>query len=98
MTSLLGNPVCVQLVSVCDGITYKALLDVLIPSVLHPVPESLADAMRKFSCDLEGWLESALQDLPEDLHVAKFRGRIMQVKNQEILGLLVTEFLFTVRK
>ncbi|XP_014681494.1 PREDICTED: transcription factor RFX4-like isoform X2 [Priapulus caudatus] len=73
MTSLLGSTVIVQLVSVCDSITYRALLDVLIPSVLHTVPESLADAMRKFSADLECWLETALHGLPDDLHVTKFR-------------------------
>ncbi|XP_064650978.1 regulatory factor X 4-like [Lineus longissimus] len=59
-------------VGICDSILYKAISNVLMPSVLHALPESLTQVIRKFAKDLENWLQMALNDLPGELRMMKF--------------------------
>jgi len=36
---ILSSDVIVSLIGVCDSIMYKAILDVLMPSILQPLPD-----------------------------------------------------------
>ncbi|XP_060037952.1 DNA-binding protein RFX2 isoform X2 [Erinaceus europaeus] len=49
----------------CDHVLYQALVEVLIPDVLRPVPSTLTQAIRNFAKSLEGWLTSAMSDFPQ---------------------------------
>ncbi|KAF6096648.1 regulatory factor X2 [Phyllostomus discolor] len=51
----------------CDHILYQALVEVLIPDVLRPVPSTLTQAIRNFAKSLEGWLTNAMRDFPQQV-------------------------------
>ncbi|KAM5191231.1 DNA-binding protein RFX2 isoform 2-T2 [Callospermophilus lateralis] len=51
----------------CDHILYQALVEILIPDVLRPVPSSLTQAIRNFAKSLEGWLANAMSDFPQQV-------------------------------
>ncbi|KAM5237833.1 DNA-binding protein RFX2 [Ctenodactylus gundi] len=51
----------------CDHILYQALVEVLIPDVLRPVPSTLTQAIRNFAKSLEGWLTRAMSDFPQQV-------------------------------
>uniref|UniRef100_A0AAY4DYK4 DNA-binding protein RFX2 n=1 Tax=Denticeps clupeoides TaxID=299321 RepID=A0AAY4DYK4_9TELE len=51
----------------CDHILYQALVEILIPDVLRPVPSTLTQAIRNFAKSLEGWLISAMSDFPQEI-------------------------------
>nr|XP_004655056.1 DNA-binding protein RFX2 isoform X2 [Jaculus jaculus] len=51
----------------CDHILYQALVEILIPDVLRPVPSSLTQAIRNFAKSLEGWLTNAMSDFPQQV-------------------------------
>ncbi|XP_036315523.1 DNA-binding protein RFX2 isoform X4 [Pipistrellus kuhlii] len=51
----------------CDHILYQALVEVLIPDVLRPVPSTLTQAIRNFAKSLEGWLTNAMSDFPQQV-------------------------------
>ncbi|KAK2898453.1 hypothetical protein Q8A67_009871 [Cirrhinus molitorella] len=51
----------------CDHILYQALVEILIPDVLRPVPSTLTQAIRNFAKSLEGWLTSAMSDYPTEI-------------------------------
>uniref|UniRef100_A0A673JFT7 DNA-binding protein RFX2 n=1 Tax=Sinocyclocheilus rhinocerous TaxID=307959 RepID=A0A673JFT7_9TELE len=51
----------------CDHILYQALVEILIPDVLRPVPSTLTQAIRNFAKSLEGWLTSAMSDFPQEI-------------------------------
>ncbi|XP_039507300.1 DNA-binding protein RFX2 [Pimephales promelas] len=51
----------------CDHILYQALVEILIPDVLRPVPSTLTQAIRNFAKSLEGWLTSAMTDFPQEI-------------------------------
>ncbi|KAM9618899.1 DNA-binding protein RFX2 isoform 3-T6 [Morphnus guianensis] len=48
----------------CDHILYQALVEILIPDVLRPVPSTLTQAIRNFAKSLEGWLMNAMNEFP----------------------------------
>ncbi|XP_025109600.1 DNA-binding protein RFX2-like isoform X2 [Pomacea canaliculata] len=50
-----------------DYAFYQALVEVLIPDVLRPIPSSLTQAIRNFAKSLEGWLKAAMQGVPEEM-------------------------------
>ncbi|XP_063056796.1 DNA-binding protein RFX2 isoform X3 [Engraulis encrasicolus] len=50
----------------CDHILYQALVEILIPDVLRPVPSTLTQAIRNFAKSLENWLTSAMCDFPQE--------------------------------
>nr|KAG5698347.1 hypothetical protein BaRGS_010933 [Batillaria attramentaria] len=54
-----------------DYAFYQALVEVLIPDVLRPIPSSLTQAIRNFAKSLEGWLKTAMQGVPEEMVKAK---------------------------
>ncbi|KAL4228604.1 regulatory factor X [Mactra antiquata] len=70
--SILECKTLVTLVGVCDSILYKAIANVLMPTVLQPLPESLTQVIRQFSVQLDEWLRQALDSLPECLQRVKF--------------------------
>ncbi|XP_051525766.1 DNA-binding protein RFX2 isoform X2 [Myxocyprinus asiaticus] len=51
----------------CDHILYQALVEILIPDVLRPVPSTLTQAIRNFAKNLEGWLTSAMSDFSQEI-------------------------------
>uniref|UniRef100_A0A8C6J6U6 DNA-binding protein RFX2 n=1 Tax=Melopsittacus undulatus TaxID=13146 RepID=A0A8C6J6U6_MELUD len=51
----------------CDHILYQALVEILIPDVLRPVPSTLTQAIRNFAKSLEGWLMNAMSDYPPEI-------------------------------
>ncbi|XP_047442458.1 DNA-binding protein RFX2 isoform X2 [Mugil cephalus] len=51
----------------CDHILYQALVEVLIPDVLRPVPSTLTQAIRNFAKSLEGWLTNAMTNFPQEI-------------------------------
>ncbi|KAJ7992962.1 hypothetical protein DPEC_G00267510 [Dallia pectoralis] len=51
----------------CDHILYQALVEILIPDVLRPVPSTLTQAIRNFAKSLEGWLITAMIDFPNEI-------------------------------
>ncbi|XP_072245256.1 DNA-binding protein RFX2 isoform X4 [Leuresthes tenuis] len=50
----------------CDHILYQALVEILIPDVLRPVPSTLTQAIRNFAKSLEGWLTNAMANFPQE--------------------------------
>ncbi|XP_023674257.1 DNA-binding protein RFX2-like isoform X2 [Paramormyrops kingsleyae] len=55
----------------CDHVLYQALVGVLIPDVLRPVPSTLTQAIRNFAKNLEGWLGAAMSNFPPEIVRAK---------------------------
>eukprot|EP00064_Thunnus_orientalis_P013162 superscaffoldBa00002106_g13199 len=51
----------------CDHILYQALVEILIPDVLRPVPSTLTQAIRNFAKSLEGWLTNAMTNFPQEI-------------------------------
>ncbi|XP_056378511.1 transcription factor RFX3 isoform X11 [Hyla sarda] len=49
----------------CDHVMYQALVEILIPDVLRPIPSALTQAVRNFAKSLEGWLSSAMSNIPQ---------------------------------
>lgn len=54
-----------------DYAFYQALVEVLIPDVLRPIPSSLTQAIRNFAKSLENWLKGAMTGVPEKMYKAK---------------------------
>ncbi|XP_041359336.1 DNA-binding protein RFX2-like isoform X2 [Gigantopelta aegis] len=50
-----------------DYAFYQALVEVLIPDVLRPIPSSLTQAIRNFAKSLENWLKGAMAVVPEEM-------------------------------
>ncbi|CAH1775364.1 unnamed protein product [Owenia fusiformis] len=50
-----------------DYAFYQALVEVLIPDVLRPIPSSLTQAIRNFAKSLEGWLKGAMTGVPDEM-------------------------------
>ncbi|KAJ8001522.1 hypothetical protein DPEC_G00170360 [Dallia pectoralis] len=51
----------------CDNTLYQALVEVLIPDVLRPIPSALTQAIRNFAKSLESWLTGAMMNIPEEM-------------------------------
>uniref|UniRef100_A0AAV2LHM6 RFX-type winged-helix domain-containing protein n=1 Tax=Knipowitschia caucasica TaxID=637954 RepID=A0AAV2LHM6_KNICA len=51
----------------CDNLLYQALVEILIPDVLRPIPSALTQAIRNFAKSLEIWLTGALMNIPEEM-------------------------------
>lgn len=51
----------------CDHILYQALVEILIPDVLRPVPSTLTQAIRNFAKSLESWLTNAMTSFPHEI-------------------------------
>ncbi|KAG9353825.1 hypothetical protein JZ751_011949, partial [Albula glossodonta] len=53
--------------SACDYVMYQALVEILIPDVLRPIPSALTQAIRNFAKGLEGWLTNAMSAIPQKM-------------------------------
>ncbi|CAL1534755.1 unnamed protein product [Lymnaea stagnalis] len=67
LLSLVENDVIIDILCVCDSILYKVLTDVLIPSTMQEMPDTLLCDIRNFAKHWESWVSSALENLPERL-------------------------------
>jgi len=56
-----------QYVRRSDFAFYQALVEVLIPDVLRPIPSSLTQAIRNFAKSLEGWLKNSMFGVPDEM-------------------------------
>ncbi|ELT97878.1 hypothetical protein CAPTEDRAFT_168129 [Capitella teleta] len=54
-----------------DYAFYQALVEVLIPDVLRPIPSTLTQAIRNFAKSLESWLKSSMMGVPEEMMKSK---------------------------
>ncbi|KAL9979712.1 hypothetical protein ACROYT_G017414 [Oculina patagonica] len=70
--SVLECPVVVDIVAICDSILYKVLTDVLIPSTIQDLPDSLREEITEFAENLLDWLDESLTEVPLALKEAKF--------------------------
>ena len=50
-----------------DFALYQYLIDILLPKVLKPIPNTLTQGIRTFSKNLEPWMVSALTSVPDTL-------------------------------
>ncbi|KAJ8401598.1 hypothetical protein AAFF_G00379150 [Aldrovandia affinis] len=64
---LCRNEAVLKWMSACDHVMYQALVEVLIPDVLRPIPSALTQAIRNFAKSLEGWLNSAMSAIPQKM-------------------------------
>ena len=73
---ILQVEVVANLICLCDSILYKILIDVLIPSTMQDMPETLLSDVRHFARQIEKWMKDSLESFPEYLisckmHVAR---------------------------
>ncbi|KAM6902239.1 transcription factor RFX3 isoform 3-T3 [Xenentodon cancila] len=62
---LCRNEAVLKWMSTCDHLMYQALVEILIPDVLRPIPSALTQAIRNFAKSLEGWLNNAMNTIPQ---------------------------------
>ncbi|XP_021360165.1 DNA-binding protein RFX6-like [Mizuhopecten yessoensis] len=82
---LLDADMIVDIVGLCDSILYKVLVDVLIPSTIQDLPDSLGSEIKLFVKRLPHWLDNALDNIPEGLRQKKLevvKGFIQSIVRQ----------------
>ncbi|XP_026076334.1 transcription factor RFX3 isoform X4 [Carassius auratus] len=62
---LCRNEAVLKWMNTCDHLMYQALVEILIPDVLRPIPSALTQAIRNFAKSLEGWLTNAMSSIPQ---------------------------------
>ncbi|XP_051540670.1 transcription factor RFX3-like isoform X2 [Myxocyprinus asiaticus] len=62
---LCQNEAVLKWMNTCDHLMYQALVEILIPDVLRPIPSALTQAIRNFAKSLEGWLTNAMSSIPQ---------------------------------
>ncbi|KAM6236201.1 DNA-binding protein RFX2 isoform 6-T11 [Porphyrio hochstetteri] len=71
LITLCKNEPILRWMRSCDHILYQALVEILIPDVLRPVPSffagTLTQAIRNFAKSLEGWLMNAMSEFPPQI-------------------------------
>ncbi|MED6244931.1 Transcription factor rfx3 [Ataeniobius toweri] len=65
LLALCRNEAVLKWMSTCDHLMYQALVEILIPDVLRPIPSALTQAIRNFAKSLEGWLSNAMNAIPQ---------------------------------
>ncbi|XP_024917915.1 transcription factor RFX3 isoform X4 [Cynoglossus semilaevis] len=65
LLALCRNEAVLKWMSTCDHLMYQALVEILIPDVLRPIPSALTQAIRNFAKSLEGWLNNAMNAVPQ---------------------------------
>uniref|UniRef100_A0A8C2DE25 Transcription factor RFX3 n=2 Tax=Cyprinus carpio TaxID=7962 RepID=A0A8C2DE25_CYPCA len=65
LTLLCRNEAVLKWMNTCDHLMYQALVEILIPDVLRPIPSALTQAIRNFAKSLEGWLTNAMSSIPQ---------------------------------
>ncbi|XP_041484571.1 DNA-binding protein RFX6-like [Lytechinus variegatus] len=73
LSCLLNYDVIIDVVVLCDSILYKVLNDVLIPTVIQDIPESLQNEIRLFARKLPVWLEMSLDQIPGEVRKKKMK-------------------------
>ncbi|XP_078698214.1 DNA-binding protein RFX6-like [Branchiostoma floridae x Branchiostoma belcheri] len=73
LVALLQLDVIMDIVGLCDSILYKVLIDILIPSTIQDLPESLSTEVRLFAKRLPGWVRNSMEDIPEKLKEKKLQ-------------------------
>ncbi|KAK2157358.1 hypothetical protein LSH36_193g10025 [Paralvinella palmiformis] len=71
LVGLLSHDVIADIVSLCDTILYRVLLDVLIPTTIQDLPESLCYQMKTFLSKLPTWMARSLDGIPETMTTRK---------------------------
>ncbi|XP_061555472.1 transcription factor RFX3 isoform X1 [Phycodurus eques] len=71
LLALCRHEAVLKWMSTCDHLMYQALVEILIPDVLRPIPSALTQAIRNFAKSLESWLNNAMNAIPQ---------RMMQTK------------------
>uniref|UniRef100_A0A8C1MX71 Transcription factor RFX3 n=1 Tax=Cyprinus carpio TaxID=7962 RepID=A0A8C1MX71_CYPCA len=62
---LCGNEAVLKWMNTCDHLMYQALVEILIPDILRPIPSALTQAIRNFAKSLESWLTNAMSSIPQ---------------------------------
>ncbi|KAM6901660.1 transcription factor RFX3 [Lycodopsis pacificus] len=65
LLELCRSEAVLKWMSTCDHLMYQALVEILIPDVLRPIPSALTQAIRNFAKSLEGWLNNAMNAIPQ---------------------------------
>ncbi|NXC84565.1 RFX3 factor, partial [Cercotrichas coryphoeus] len=65
LITLCKNESILKWMGNCDHVMYQALVEILIPDVLRPIPSALTQAIRNFAKSLEGWLSNAMNNIPQ---------------------------------
>eukprot|EP00064_Thunnus_orientalis_P009054 superscaffoldBa00001124_g9077 len=65
LLALCRNEAVLKWMSTCDHLMYQSLVEILIPDVLRPIPSALTQAIRNFAKSLEGWLNNAMNAIPQ---------------------------------
>ena len=71
LKTLLNSPIVHSFILEADYALYQYIVDILLPKVLKPIPNSLTQCIRTFSKSLENWMNSALNSVPEQLKLIK---------------------------
>ncbi|XP_063399638.1 DNA-binding protein RFX6-like [Mytilus trossulus] len=85
LLDILKASMIADIIGLCDSILYKVMIDVLIPTTIQDLPESLAAELKMFVKKLPYWIENALEDSPEHLLNKKIevtKGFIQSIKRQ----------------
>ncbi|XP_048242629.1 DNA-binding protein RFX6-like [Haliotis rufescens] len=85
LVEVLKAEVLADVIALCDSILYKVLVDVLIPSSIQDLPDSLGSEIKVFVKRLPVWLESSLENAPKDIQDRKqevARGFVLSVRRQ----------------
>ncbi|XP_076307282.1 DNA-binding protein RFX6-like isoform X2 [Tachypleus tridentatus] len=56
-----------DIIAICDWILYKTMIDVLIPSTMQEMAETLLCDIRNLAQQWENWLSTSLENLPRSL-------------------------------
>uniref|UniRef100_A0A4W3HPZ8 Regulatory factor X, 3 (influences HLA class II expression) n=1 Tax=Callorhinchus milii TaxID=7868 RepID=A0A4W3HPZ8_CALMI len=67
LVALCKNDSVLKWMCTCDHVMYQALVEILIPDVLRPIPSALTQAIRNFAKSLEGWLTNAMNNIPQQM-------------------------------
>lgn len=62
---LCRNEAVLKWMNTCDHLMHQALVEILIPDVLRPIPSALTQAIRNFAKSLESWLTNAMSSIPQ---------------------------------
>uniref|UniRef100_W5LB43 DNA-binding protein RFX2 n=1 Tax=Astyanax mexicanus TaxID=7994 RepID=W5LB43_ASTMX len=82
----------------CDHILYQALVEILIPDVLRPVPSTLTQAIRNFAKSLEGWLTSAMSNFPQEIVRTKEQASWVCQCDESVVQRLEQDFKVTLQQ
>ncbi|XP_023663982.1 transcription factor RFX3 isoform X2 [Paramormyrops kingsleyae] len=67
LLQLCRSEAVLRWMNACDHVMYQALVEILIPDVLRPIPSALTQAIRNFAKSLEGWLNNAMSAVPQKM-------------------------------